>query len=95
MAALVTMFIIAVVLWTLDLTNFIMEAKITLTEDSDETIDVKYGNALNFIFRLAAAQDALYAYMVSSQLLFLCRAFNSIPLYSPFSEMRSSSIEFG
>lgn len=66
MVAIVTMFIIAVVLWTLDLSNFIMEAKITLTETSDDPIDVKYGNALDFIFRLAAAQDALYAYMVSS-----------------------------
>ncbi|KAJ7717247.1 hypothetical protein DFH07DRAFT_1068245 [Mycena maculata] len=63
MAALFTMFIIAVVLWTLDLTNFISEAKITLLENPDEDLGIKYGNALSFVFRLAAAQDALYAYM--------------------------------
>ncbi|KAJ7921088.1 hypothetical protein B0H13DRAFT_160236 [Mycena leptocephala] len=63
LAAILTMFALALVLWTLDLSNFIVEAKITLVEDSDETIDDKYGRALAFIFRLVSAQDALYAYM--------------------------------
>ncbi|KAJ7500283.1 hypothetical protein B0H11DRAFT_2380371 [Mycena galericulata] len=63
MAAILTMFVIAVVLWTLDLANFITEAKVTLVENPNEPIDTKYGNALDFIFRLASAQDALYAYM--------------------------------
>ncbi|KAJ7120274.1 hypothetical protein C8R44DRAFT_737101 [Mycena epipterygia] len=63
MAAIFTMFIIAVVLWTLDLANFINEAKMTLIEDPGETIDTKLDNALSFVFRVAAAQDTLYAYM--------------------------------
>ncbi|KAJ6627836.1 hypothetical protein B0H10DRAFT_311242 [Mycena sp. CBHHK59/15] len=63
MFAIVTMFAIAVVLWTLDLANFIMEAKVTLIQDPDVPIDTKVGKALSFIFRLASAQDALYSYM--------------------------------
>ncbi|KAJ7767299.1 hypothetical protein B0H16DRAFT_1308587, partial [Mycena metata] len=63
MAAILTMFITAVVLWTLDLANFIMEPKVTLIEGPGEPIESKLGSALGFIFRLAAAQDALYAYM--------------------------------
>ncbi|KAJ7667251.1 hypothetical protein B0H17DRAFT_1142837 [Mycena rosella] len=63
MTALLTMFVIAIVLWTLDLANFITEAKVTLVESSDQSIDSKLDNALAFVFRLAAAQDALYAYM--------------------------------
>ncbi|KAK7001555.1 hypothetical protein R3P38DRAFT_2558902 [Favolaschia claudopus] len=62
-AALVIMFLIALVLWTLDLANFIMEGKITLIQNPEDGIDTKYARALAFIFRLAAAQDALYAYM--------------------------------
>ncbi|KAJ7814299.1 hypothetical protein B0H13DRAFT_1664850, partial [Mycena leptocephala] len=63
MAAILTMFVIALVLWTLDVVKFIVETKITLVEDSDDTIEDKYERALAFIFRLAAAEDALYAYM--------------------------------
>ncbi|KAF7375479.1 hypothetical protein MSAN_00435900 [Mycena sanguinolenta] len=60
---ILTMFASAIVLWTLDLTNFIMEAKITLIEKSGDLIDAKYQEALAFVFRLEAAQDVLYAYM--------------------------------
>ncbi|KAF8209955.1 hypothetical protein K438DRAFT_1810641, partial [Mycena galopus ATCC 62051] len=60
---ILTMFVMAIVLWTLDLANFIMEAKITLIETSDNPIDAKFHNALAFVFRLEAAQDVLYAFM--------------------------------
>ncbi|KAJ7445877.1 hypothetical protein FB451DRAFT_1567994 [Mycena latifolia] len=73
MLAILTMFIIAVVLWTLDLANFIMEAKVTLIQNLDEAIDSKLDKALAFIFRLAAAQDALYAYMaIATVMLTYC-----------------------
>ncbi|KAJ7259130.1 hypothetical protein B0H12DRAFT_1070062 [Mycena haematopus] len=60
---IVLLFLFAVVLWTLDLVNFISEGKITLIQQPDEPIESKLNNALDFIFRIAAAQDALYAYM--------------------------------
>ncbi|KAJ7107854.1 hypothetical protein C8R44DRAFT_804350 [Mycena epipterygia] len=63
LAAILTMFFTALVLWTLDLANFIMEPKITLLENLDQPIDAKLDNAYSFVFRLAAAQAALYAYM--------------------------------
>ncbi|KAJ7108493.1 hypothetical protein C8R44DRAFT_884572 [Mycena epipterygia] len=61
--AILTMFAIAIVLWALDLANFIMEVKLTLIIDSDLSLDSRLGNALSFVFRLAAVQDALYSYM--------------------------------
>ncbi|KAF7343925.1 hypothetical protein MVEN_01681200 [Mycena venus] len=61
--AILTMFALAIVLWTLDLVNFIMEAKITLIQNSEDPIDTKANKALAFIFRLEGAQDLLYAYM--------------------------------
>ncbi|KAJ7644943.1 hypothetical protein FB45DRAFT_1021680 [Roridomyces roridus] len=63
MAAIILMFIIALILWTLDLANFITEAKVTLIQNPTEDIQSKLDSALDFVFRLAAAQDALYAYM--------------------------------
>lgn len=64
LAAILTIFFTALVLWTLDLANVIMEPKITLLENLDQPIDAKLDNAYSFVFRLAAAQAALYAYMV-------------------------------
>ncbi|KAJ6553227.1 hypothetical protein B0H19DRAFT_1377835 [Mycena capillaripes] len=61
--AIFAMFVIAIVLWTLDLVNFIMEAKITLTENFEDPIATKVNKALAFIFRLEAAQNVLYAFM--------------------------------
>ncbi|KAJ7482671.1 hypothetical protein FB451DRAFT_1235831 [Mycena latifolia] len=61
--AILTMFVMAIVLWTLDLVNFIMEAKITLIENSEDLIDTKVNKAHEFIFGLEAVQDLLYAYM--------------------------------
>ncbi|KAF7369514.1 hypothetical protein MVEN_00281200 [Mycena venus] len=63
LAAILTMFFTALVLWTLDLANFIMEPKITLLDNLEQPIEAKLDNAYSFVFRLAAAQAALYAYM--------------------------------
>jgi len=64
LAALLTMFLIALVLWTLDLTSFITEAKFTLIANPDQPIEDKLDNALSeFVFPILAAQAALYAYM--------------------------------
>jgi hypothetical protein len=59
------MFAVSVVLWALDVANFIMEMKLALIVDPDISLDARVGNAQSFIFRVAAAQDALYSYMVS------------------------------
>jgi hypothetical protein len=67
---ILTMFVMAIVLWTLDLANFIMEAKITLIENSDDPIDAKLHKALAFVFHLEGVQNLLYAYMVSALLMF-------------------------
>ncbi|KAJ7626735.1 hypothetical protein B0H17DRAFT_1218534 [Mycena rosella] len=61
--AIVAMFVMAIILWTLDLAKSIMEAKLTLIESSDGPIDSKLDNAHAFIFRMEAVQDVLYAYM--------------------------------
>jgi hypothetical protein len=95
MAAILTMFVIALVLWTLDVVKFIVETKITLVEDSDDTIEDKYERALAFIFRLAAAEDALYAYMVRPRLPFSAGVHDCFIAYRPCSEMRSLYIASG
>jgi hypothetical protein len=59
------MFFITVVLWALDLANFIMEAKLTLIVDSDLPLSTRLADARSFMFPLIAAIDALYAYLVS------------------------------
>ncbi|KAJ7485315.1 hypothetical protein FB451DRAFT_1554265 [Mycena latifolia] len=63
MLAILIMFTISIVLWALDLTDFIMEVKLSLIDDSDLPLDARHANALAFIFPLAAAIDALYSYM--------------------------------
>ncbi|KAF7350705.1 hypothetical protein MSAN_01631400 [Mycena sanguinolenta] len=60
---IVLLFLFAVMLWTLDLVNFVSEGKKTLIRNPEDAIDSKLDNALDFIFHLAAVQDALYAYM--------------------------------
>ncbi|KAJ6449973.1 hypothetical protein C8R45DRAFT_1044189 [Mycena sanguinolenta] len=60
---ILTMFATAIVLWTLDIANFIMEAKITLIENSEDPIGAKLLGAHAFVSRLEAVQDVLYAYM--------------------------------
>ncbi|CAK5271988.1 unnamed protein product [Mycena citricolor] len=60
---ILTLFASAVVLYALDLANFIVEAKMTLVDHGDADIRVRYDGAVGFILKLAAAQDALFAYM--------------------------------
>jgi hypothetical protein len=77
LAAILTMFFIALVLWTLDVANFIMEPKITLLENFDQPIDAKLDDAYSFVFRLLAATAALYAYMVRVHFVLLkCHFFS-------------------
>jgi hypothetical protein len=76
--AVFIMFVMAIVLWTLDLVNFIMETKITLIGNSEDDIDVKLNNALIFTHRLEAAQNVLYAYMVSTRLMPNFRVINRL-----------------
>ncbi|KAG6865418.1 hypothetical protein C0991_002808 [Blastosporella zonata] len=57
------MFLSAVVLWVLDVTNFIIEAKMTLLDSPNTPIDVKYGAAKKVVFNHLVATDLLYAYM--------------------------------
>ncbi|CAK5262001.1 unnamed protein product [Mycena citricolor] len=61
--ALLTMFAVCVVLWALDMANFIMEVKLSMVIDLDLALDARFHNALAFILKLAAAQDALYSYL--------------------------------
>jgi hypothetical protein len=88
------MFVMAIVLWTLDLVNFIMETKITLIGNSEDDIDVKLNNALIFTHRLEAAQNVLYAYMVSTRLMPNFRVINRLTFRRCW-EMRSSYIASG
>ncbi|KAJ7067541.1 hypothetical protein C8F01DRAFT_1365593, partial [Mycena amicta] len=62
--ALFTMFAIAFVLWTLDLTTFILEGKLVLMQlQPGDSISDKLASANKRIFNIISALDALYAYM--------------------------------
>ncbi|KAJ6595812.1 hypothetical protein DFH09DRAFT_1305591 [Mycena vulgaris] len=63
MLAILIMFAISIILWTLDLANFIMEIKLIFVEDSGLSLDIRHSNAQAFIFRLLTAINALYSYM--------------------------------
>ncbi|CAK5266383.1 unnamed protein product [Mycena citricolor] len=63
LAAVIAMFAIATVQWALDLAGFIIEGKMTLIENPDADIGVKYGDASGVIFKIVAAQAAIYGYM--------------------------------
>ncbi|KAE9401127.1 hypothetical protein BT96DRAFT_856720 [Gymnopus androsaceus JB14] len=63
LAAVVTMYILALILWIIDLVNFVAEARITLIDNSNDDFDTKYSIATSFIFRRAAIQAMLYSYM--------------------------------
>ncbi|KAJ6467446.1 hypothetical protein C8R45DRAFT_1079324 [Mycena sanguinolenta] len=58
-----TMFAIAFILWTLDLTTFILEGKLVLMQlQPGDSISDKLASANKRIFSIISAQDALYAY---------------------------------
>jgi hypothetical protein len=63
--AILIMFAISIVLWALDMADFIMEIKLSFIVDPDLPLSARLGNARLFIFPNIAAIDALYAYMVS------------------------------
>lgn len=60
---IIVMFLMAVVLWVLDVVNFIAEATETLINDLDTPINVKLANAKSAIFGRLVVTDLLYAYM--------------------------------
>jgi len=83
--AILLMFCIAVVLWILDLANFIMEAKLTLIVDPDLSLDAKLANAQGVMFPLIAAIDALYAYLsLLGDAIILWRVWNLQGYYRPW-----------
>ncbi|KAJ7631890.1 hypothetical protein DFH06DRAFT_1223167 [Mycena polygramma] len=61
--AILVMFAISVILWALDMADFIIEVKLSFIDDPDLPIGARLGNALSSIFPKIAAIDALYAYM--------------------------------
>ncbi|KAJ7636695.1 hypothetical protein FB45DRAFT_1138506 [Roridomyces roridus] len=64
LANLLTMFSIAVVMWTLDLTSFIAEAKFTLIANPERSLADRLEGARNeFVFPFLAADAALYGYL--------------------------------
>jgi len=64
LCAILTMYTIAIILWSLDVTNFIAEARIMLSE-AEPNVDLSGRLALAdaFVLRFAATIDALYGYM--------------------------------
>jgi len=63
LTAVIVMYMIALILWVIDLTNFVSEPRNTLINNPNDPLDGKYADALNSIFHLSAVEDALYAYM--------------------------------
>jgi hypothetical protein len=59
------MFAICIVLWALDLADFIGEVKLSFISNPELPISGRLARARLFIFPNIAAIDALYSYMVS------------------------------
>ncbi|KAI0310773.1 hypothetical protein OF83DRAFT_1252351, partial [Amylostereum chailletii] len=63
LAAVIVLFLLDAVLWIIDVRNIIIELKITLISDSDDTLEAKYGSAGETVLNLVSVQALLYAYM--------------------------------
>ncbi|KAJ6524524.1 hypothetical protein B0H19DRAFT_1276482 [Mycena capillaripes] len=61
--AILVLFALSIVLWALDMTDFIMEVKLSLIDDPDLPIGARFDNASASIFPKIAAIDGLYSYM--------------------------------
>lgn len=64
LAVVTVMFLMALVLWIIDLVDLVGEARITLIQNPDVDIGTKYGYATDFVLKRAAVEDIIYAYMV-------------------------------
>ncbi|KAJ7185599.1 hypothetical protein C8R46DRAFT_1061163 [Mycena filopes] len=85
MLALVFMFTIALVLWCMDMANFIMETKLSFIDNPDLSLDARLGNARKFIFPLLADIDALYSYMsLVGDGIIIWRVWNLKSYYRPW-----------
>ncbi|KAJ7033701.1 hypothetical protein C8F04DRAFT_1103865 [Mycena alexandri] len=85
MLALLFMFTISIILWCMDMANFIMEMKLSFISDPDLPLDARFDNALNFIFPLIAAIDALYSYMsLVGDGIIIWRVWNLKSYYRPW-----------
>ncbi|KAF5379131.1 hypothetical protein D9615_005857 [Tricholomella constricta] len=63
LAIVTVMFIMAVILWILDIVNFITEATRTLIHNPDTPLDVKLADAHHTIFGRLVVTDLFYSYM--------------------------------
>ncbi|KAG6811301.1 hypothetical protein H0H92_008096 [Tricholoma furcatifolium] len=61
---IVVLFLSALVLWILDVTNFIVKIKLTLLGSSNSSIADKYARAKKVVFVRQAAIDVIYSYML-------------------------------
>ncbi|KAF8208016.1 hypothetical protein K438DRAFT_1813289 [Mycena galopus ATCC 62051] len=79
------MFATSLVLWTLDMANFIIEVKLSFIEDPELALDARFGNALSSISPRLAATDALYAYMsLLGDAIIIWRVWNLKSYYRPW-----------
>ncbi|KAJ6588884.1 hypothetical protein B0H19DRAFT_223446 [Mycena capillaripes] len=90
------MFAICIVLWALDMADFIMEVKLSFIEDPDLPINARLGNARSFIFPNIAAIDALYSYMsLIGDGIIIWRVWNLKSYYSPWVILFPLALLFG
>ncbi|KAJ7666218.1 hypothetical protein DFH06DRAFT_1386331, partial [Mycena polygramma] len=90
------MFAISIVLWALDMADFIMEVKLSFIDDPDLPLSARLANARLFIFPNIAAIDALYSYMsLIGDGIIIWRVWNLKSYYSPWVILFPLALLFG
>ncbi|KAJ7152264.1 hypothetical protein C8R43DRAFT_1127339 [Mycena crocata] len=85
MIGILVMFAISVILWVLDMVIFIQEAKLILIIVDDLPLKTRFSMALSFVFRVAAAENALYSYMsLMGDAIIIWRVWNFKAYYRPW-----------
>jgi hypothetical protein len=64
--AVLSMFILALALWIIDIHNVVTELNMTILSSSIDSLDDRYSAAVTNILRLASIEDLLYSYMVGN-----------------------------
>ncbi|KAF8138072.1 hypothetical protein K438DRAFT_1996396 [Mycena galopus ATCC 62051] len=94
--AILVMFAISIVLWALDLADFIGEVKFSFLSNPELPISNRFANAGLFIFPNIAAIDALYSYMaLIGDSIIIWRVWNLKSYYRPWVIFFPISLLFG
>ncbi|KAK7044676.1 hypothetical protein R3P38DRAFT_173962 [Favolaschia claudopus] len=94
--AILLMFAICLVLWALDLADFIAEVKLSFISNPELPIKGRLANARSFIFPNIAAIDALYSYLsLMGDGIIIWRVWNLKSYYRPWVILIPIALLFG